>query len=87
MPNAKLLHWKVDTTGLFAEILNNPGTAILRQPLIITDSIIKEGAAHAIKLGDEQMISIFARLGMYEGCNNKKHPDYKKLTKLTNKVY
>lgn len=84
----KILKWKVDLPSLFAEILGaNNSMWIMKSPLKITDSILREGAAHALKLQDEKMISIFARLGMYEGCNDSTHPDHKKLTELSNKDY
>lgn len=84
----EILHWKAAVPELFAEILSsNNSMWILRHPLIIVDNILQEGAIHALKLGDEKMISIFARLGMYEGCSDTNHPDHKKLMELSNKKY
>lgn len=82
------LKWKADLPALFAEIISSNNTMwIVKQPLIIVDNILREGATHALKIQDEQMIAIFARLGMYEGCSNTTHPDHKKLMELTSKDF
>lgn len=84
----KVLHWRADVPALFAEILTaNNSMWIMKQPLIIVDSILREGAKRALELQDEKMISIFARLSMYDGCNDSKHPDHEKLQKLANKAF
>lgn len=83
-----LLHWKADVPALFSEIIgSNPTMWIVRQPLIIVTSILKEGANHALTIQDEKMISIFARLGMYEGLSDTRHPDHKRLKRLANKKF
>lgn len=88
MKQDKKLKWKADVPSLFAEIIAaNNSMWIFKNPFIIVDNILREGAAHAMKINDEKMVSIFARLGMYEGCNNSKHPDHKKLMKLSNKDF
>ena len=83
-----ILHWRADVPNLFAEILSaNDNMWIMKQPLIIIDNILREGAAHALILQDEKMIAIFARLGMYEGCSDTRHPDNKKLSELSHKKF
>jgi len=84
----EILQWKADVPALFAEIVSaNNEMWIMKQPLIIVDNILRQGAIHALKLGDEKMSSIFARLGMYEGCNKRNHPDYERLHELANKKF
>ena len=84
----KTLHWKANVPALFAEILTaNQSMWIMKQPLIIVDNILREGANRALELQDEEMISIFARLSMYEGCADAKHPDHQRLEELANKKY
>ena len=83
----KKIYWKADTPALFKEILNNNESMwIMRQPLIIVDSIMREAAHRAMELQDEKLIAIMARLGMYEACNPS-HPDHKKILKIINKHF
>lgn len=82
------LNWKASVPTLFAEILgSNDNMWIMKQPLIIVDGILREGANRAMELKDEKMVSIFARLGMYEGCTDTTHPDHNRLMELTNKRF
>lgn len=84
----KDLKWKVDVPAMFKEVLSaNNSMWIMKHPFLITDQILREGAKRAIELKDEQIISIFARLGMYEGLNDSKHPDHKRLQEIANKVF
>lgn len=79
--------WKADTKSLFEEILEcgGPGVRFLNSPLKIIYGIMQEGAQRAIELQDEKMISIFARLGVYEAATDTKHHDHKKICKLIEK--
>lgn len=60
------LKWKCHTPKLFEEILVNPGTAMLRQPLIIFRAILAEVAQRAIELNDDELNLLMLRLTLYE---------------------
>lgn len=60
------LKWKCHTPRLFEEILLNPGTSALRQPLIIFRSILTEVAQRAIELNDDKLNLLMLRLTLYE---------------------
>ena len=84
----KQLSFKVDVIALFTEIINNNSSLwAAAMPLKITSAIMLEAAQYAIKLQDEKMIAYMARLGLYEGCSDAKHPDHKKLTNLIKKHF
>ena len=60
------LTWKCHTPRLFEEILVNPGTSGLQQPLIIFRSILAEVAQRAIELNDDKLNLLMLRLTLYE---------------------
>lgn len=85
--NTNTLSWKCDTPALFAEILGaNDNMWVMRQPLIILDSIMREAARRAIELQDEKMIAIMARMGMYEACKPT-HPEHAKISSIIDKHF
>jgi len=61
----KTVYWKVHTHNLLQEILNNPGTGILTQPLIILASILSEVGKRASELNDPQLNALMCRLTIY----------------------
>lgn len=60
------LKWRCNTPRLFEEILLNPGTSILQQPLIIFRSILVEVAQRAIELNDDKLNLLMLRLTLYD---------------------
>lgn len=60
------LKWRCHTPRLFEEILLNPGTAALKQPLIIFRAILVEVAQRAIELNDDKLNLLMLRLTLYE---------------------
>ena len=57
--------WKVYTPGLLQEILDNPGTGILRIPLQLMQNILQEVAQRATELHDGVMDALMMRLSLY----------------------
>lgn len=75
------LNWKCHTPKLFEEILVNPGTAMLKQPLIIFRSILVEVAMRAIELNDDKLNLLMLRLTLYECADplsTNYHPEISK---------
>lgn len=68
MPNKDILYFKVHLPNLLNEVMNNPGTGILMQPMIITKSILGEMAQDALKSGNMRWVAYCGRLGLYEAC-------------------
>lgn len=66
MDAVKHLQWRVHLPRLIVEILQNPSCAILRQPLLITRSIIAEVATRASELNDPKLNELMLRLALYE---------------------
>lgn len=60
------MEWKVHLPNLFSEILANPGTDILRQPLNILTQILKELASLCIEIDDPRLNILMLRLMLYE---------------------
>lgn len=52
--------------GLLDEVLSNPGSAILYQPVRITKGILQELAQLAIDIDDDRLHILMLRLGLYE---------------------
>ncbi len=81
------LKWKCHTPRLFEEILLNPGTSALQQPLVIFRSILVEVAQRAIELNDDELNLLMLRLTLYDCadplCKNY-NPDI--IKKLEQKV-
>lgn len=62
--------WKVNTPGLFKEIVeNNSQCWIFVQPLNIFQSILKQVAERAIELNDPKLNSLMLRLALYDTAN------------------
>ncbi len=78
------MDWKCNTPGLFAEIMQNKGTAILLQPLNILTTLLKEVAERAIELDDPILNKLMFNLALYEG-SLPNHPDYKALSEKIKK--
>ena len=82
------LVWKVHTPGLLKEILNNPGTGILTQPLRIFSDILAEVAQRAIELKDRELMALMCRLALFEESDPySAKSDLKKCNDLINSVY
>ncbi len=60
------LYWKIHLPNLLKEILNNPGTGILQQPLRILQSILVQIATRASELNDLELNALMCRLALYE---------------------
>ena len=60
------VQWRCYTSGLLKEILSNPGTGILRQPLSIFGNLLGEVADRAAELNDPQLNALMMRLTLYE---------------------
>ncbi|KKK71434.1 hypothetical protein LCGC14_2913950 [marine sediment metagenome] len=60
------LKWRCHTPRLFDEILLNPGTSTLKQPLIIFRAILVEVAQRAIELNDDELNLLMLRLTLYD---------------------
>ncbi len=69
------LDWKCHTPRLFDEILLNPGTSALKQPLIIFRAILREVAQRAIELNDDELNLLMLRLTLYS-CADPLCKDY-----------
>lgn len=65
-PDGDVLVWRVHVPSLFKEILNNPGTSILRTPLRITSDILAEVASRAIELNDPKLNALMCQLTLFE---------------------
>jgi hypothetical protein len=69
------LQWKVDTHGLFTEILDNPQCSTLKIPLNILLAILRKVAQRSSELNDPQMNRLMIRLGLYS-IANPSDPEY-----------
>ena len=77
MDDGKYLRWRCHTPNLLEEILNNPGTGILRAPLIIFANLLASVAERAAELNDARLNELMARLTLYE-IADPEHLDYDK---------
>ena len=75
MAEKKTLKWKVHVPKLFCEVLSNPTTGILQQPLHILSGILGEVAQRAIELNDPILHSLMIRLALYE-CADPASEEY-----------
>lgn len=66
MALSRELKWKCNLPGLFEEILNNKGTAILNAPINLTKSILEEVGRRAIELNDPILNELMCDLQIYE---------------------
>ena len=81
------IDWRCHTPKLFEEILLNPGTAALLQPLIIFRGILSEVAERAIELNDPELNLLMMRLTLYE-CADPSSESYnpEMFEKLKNQI-
>lgn len=81
------LEWKVHTTELFKEILNNhPGCSQLIIPFRILGNLLAQVAQRATELNDPQLNKLMIRLTLYS-IADPKDPDYdpELVTQILNK--
>lgn len=64
--NQNKLIWRVNTPQLLKEIMHNPGTSILNQPLQIFARILAEVGDRASELNDPKLNALMCRLAIYE---------------------
>ena len=69
--------WRCHTSNLLEEILNNPGTGILRAPLVIFSRLLAQVAERAAELNDPRLNELMVRLTLYELADPER-PDYDK---------
>lgn len=67
------LEWKVNTPGLLREIMSNPSSSVLLQPIGIFRNMLEQVAARAIELDDPQLNILMLRLALYEQSNPEKN--------------
>lgn len=58
--------WKVHTPNLMREVLQNPGTGMLTQPINILARLLGQVAERAIELNDPELNQLMLRLALYE---------------------
>ncbi len=81
----EILEWRVHTPNLLGEILNNKGTGVLRQPLIIFIKILSQVAERVAEIEDEKLIELMVRLTMYEFSDpQSKEYDKNAVSKILN---
>lgn len=59
------IYWKVNTAGLFNEILTNNNMSIFRSPLNIMRDILVEIAERSAELDDPKLLLLCSRLALY----------------------
>lgn len=64
--------WKVHTANLLKEILNNPGTGVLRIPLLTLSRLLIAVAERAAQLNDPILNDLMCRLTLYEIADPEK---------------
>lgn len=57
--------WRVHTARIFKEVLENPTCHILRQPLLIMDSLMRRVASRAAELNDHELNQLMLQLTLY----------------------
>lgn len=67
--------WRIHTPNLLAEILNNPGTAILRSPLAILGNLLAAVGERAAQINDPELNALMIRLTIYS-IADPNSPDY-----------
>jgi len=75
MITGEKLDWRVNTPGLFKEILINPGMWIMRQPLQILAEILYELGERCADINDPQLNAIMCRLSIYS-ISDPNSPEY-----------
>lgn len=58
--------WKVNTAELLKEVLNNPGAAALKVPLVIFGNLLAEVASRCAEVNDPVLNGLMAQLALYE---------------------
>jgi len=71
------LLWKCHLPNLFAEILNNEGTQILKTPLRLTFGLLQDVARRANEINDPELNHLMAALTLYTVADPE-HKDYDK---------
>jgi hypothetical protein len=71
----KTMQWRVHTSNLLSEVLNNEGTAILRIPLNIFSRLLAAVGRRAAELNDEELNALMIRLTIYSVADPES-PDY-----------
>lgn len=66
------MKWKVHTPSLLRQILDNPGTAVLAQPLNIFGHLLAEVAERAAHINDPDLNILMMRLTLYEQADPEK---------------
>lgn len=65
--------WRIHTSSLLTQVLDNPGTAVLAQPLRIFGQLLAEVAERAIELDDPKLNLLMLRLTLYDQADPGKH--------------
>jgi hypothetical protein len=65
MPKIIRMEWKVHTPNLLTEVLQNPGTSMLRVPMNILGKLLGAVADRAIQLNDPELNKLMVRLTLY----------------------
>lgn len=60
------LNWRVNTAGLFQEIISNNATAILTRPMQIMARLLAEVATRSADLNDPKLNALMCLLALYE---------------------
>jgi len=69
------MKFKTHTKNLLEEVTNCPGTSVLRIPLNILYSTLRDVAAHVNRVGDPELQALMCQLTMYSVADPE-HPDY-----------
>lgn len=59
------LYWRVNTTRLLREVMNNPTTSILHIPINIFQNLLKQVAERAIEINDYKLNRLMMMLQLY----------------------
>jgi hypothetical protein len=72
-PVTEQFGWKVHVPNLLREILNNPTTAVLAQPLNIFGNLLAQVASRAIEMDDPALNILMLRLTLYDQADPQLH--------------
>lgn len=75
----KRLHFMVHTARLLSEVMENPGTSILKVPLKILAATLADVASRAIEINDPDLNRLMCRLTLYEQADPES-PSYDRIT-------
>jgi hypothetical protein len=73
----RTLEWRVNTAGLFEEILCNSQTGILKIPLQITGKLLAAVAERAAELDDPELNGLMCRLALYSVSDPNDRVNYR----------